>query len=187
MAQLGFGTNVRQSVKIIEEWRQLVLILSRKEDQSIVFPNCGITIHMLAVQGRTTKIGVEAPQHVSVLRGELVDISAPPLNSGTRAPQRRPTDDSVNSAETSVSAYEDHPRNLQGHLQRLARSAQLYYDLKAIGQVAQAESVLEQLLSELVVLDRCAATCEHPVRPVVAESATTYNVAPSTCHTASSC
>ena len=56
-----------------------MLILTRKEDQSVVFPNCGIVVHVLSVKGRTIKLGFEAPKDIEVLRGELLgDNSTPP-------------------------------------------------------------------------------------------------------------
>ena len=48
-----------------------MLVLSRKEDQSIVFPNLGISIEIVRVQGNKVCVGVEAPKAIRVVRGEL--------------------------------------------------------------------------------------------------------------------
>ncbi len=50
-----------------------MLVLSRKPNQRINFPNLGIAVEVLRVSGNTVRVGVEAPQDVRVLRGELMD------------------------------------------------------------------------------------------------------------------
>lgn len=50
-----------------------MLVLSRKEEQQIVFPHLGIEINVIQVRGRLVKLGVNAPQSVKVLRSELVN------------------------------------------------------------------------------------------------------------------
>lgn len=47
-----------------------MLVLSRRAEQQLVFPNLGITVKVLQVKGRLVKIGVEAPRDVKVLRPE---------------------------------------------------------------------------------------------------------------------
>ncbi len=48
-----------------------MLVLSRKEDQTIIFPNLGISIEVVRVVGNKVSLGVEAPKAIRVLRGEL--------------------------------------------------------------------------------------------------------------------
>ena len=52
-----------------------MLVLSRKEDQSIVFPNLGISIEIVRVQGNKVCVGVEAPKAIRVVRGELQSVA----------------------------------------------------------------------------------------------------------------
>jgi carbon storage regulator len=47
-----------------------MLVLSRKKNQSIVIDG-GIEIHVLKLQGGSVKIGVKAPDHLKIIRGEL--------------------------------------------------------------------------------------------------------------------
>jgi carbon storage regulator len=49
-----------------------VLILSRKPGESLVLDG-GIRIDILATDGRTVRIGIEAPQQVRILRAEIVE------------------------------------------------------------------------------------------------------------------
>lgn len=47
-----------------------MLVLSRKTQETIVFPQLGITITIVGAEGRV-KVGIEAPREVQILRGEL--------------------------------------------------------------------------------------------------------------------
>ena len=48
-----------------------MLVLSRRVDETIVFPNLGVTIRLLRIKGQAAQIGIDAPPHLAVLRGEL--------------------------------------------------------------------------------------------------------------------
>lgn len=48
-----------------------MLVLSRHRDQSVVFPQCGITVRIIHVSRQRARIGIEAPENVQILRGEL--------------------------------------------------------------------------------------------------------------------
>ena len=48
-----------------------MLVLSRREDDKILFPNLGISVKILRVEGNKVRVGVEAPRDVRVLRHEL--------------------------------------------------------------------------------------------------------------------
>lgn len=48
-----------------------MLVISRKEGESVVVPSIGLTIHVIQSTGGKVKIGIEAPREVKVLRGEL--------------------------------------------------------------------------------------------------------------------
>ncbi len=50
-----------------------MLVLTRKQEERIVFPNLGIEVEILRVKGGTVRVGVDAPRSVRVLRGELAD------------------------------------------------------------------------------------------------------------------
>ena len=48
-----------------------MLVLSRRPDEKIVFPESNITVQVVAVKGDKVRLGIEAPPHVTVLRAEL--------------------------------------------------------------------------------------------------------------------
>lgn len=50
-----------------------MLVLSRKPKERVVFPNLGISVEILRVAGKAVRVGVDAPEGVRVLRGELLN------------------------------------------------------------------------------------------------------------------
>lgn len=63
-----------------------MLVLSRRPDERIVFPNVGITVQVLRVRGNVVKIGIEAPSDVSILREELEEHQTPQETPKTSSP-----------------------------------------------------------------------------------------------------
>ena len=53
-----------------------MLVLSRKSHQEIHLPELGVVLTLLEVGANRIRIGVDAPQCVRVLRGELVQKEA---------------------------------------------------------------------------------------------------------------
>lgn len=52
-----------------------MLVLSRREQETIVLPAIRTTIQLLKVRGQVVRIGIEAPPKVQILRGEIADGS----------------------------------------------------------------------------------------------------------------
>ena len=52
-----------------------MLVLSRRTDETISLPDLGITIKIVKVKGKTASIGIEAPNQIQILRGELVEAA----------------------------------------------------------------------------------------------------------------
>jgi carbon storage regulator CsrA len=53
-----------------------MLVLSRKPMEAIEFPSLGVSISVLSVKGQRVEVGVEAPRHIQVIRGELSNREA---------------------------------------------------------------------------------------------------------------
>lgn len=51
-----------------------MLVLSRKETDKILFPSLGITVEVLRVQGNKTRLGIQAPEDVPILRHEVGQV-----------------------------------------------------------------------------------------------------------------
>jgi carbon storage regulator CsrA len=66
-----------------------MLVLSRKENERLVFPTLGITIEVVRIQGKKVRLGIDAPPEVPVLRQELADLKGIDFTSnGTSANQK---------------------------------------------------------------------------------------------------
>lgn len=52
-----------------------MLVLSRRQDDKILFPALGISVHVLRIDGGKVRVGVDAPPEVKVLRHELQSTS----------------------------------------------------------------------------------------------------------------
>lgn len=50
-----------------------MLVLSRREEDTIYFPTIDATVKLVQLKGKTARVGVIAPKDVPVLRGELVE------------------------------------------------------------------------------------------------------------------
>lgn len=114
-----------------------MLVLSRRENDKILFPNLGVTIEIVRIKGSTVRVGINAPRNVSVLRHEVAEASAasePLLLENVNA--ACPTHRLRNRLNTA---------NLALHL--------LGRQLEA-GLSDEAEKTLQKALSELEVLDQ---------------------------------
>lgn len=49
-----------------------MLVLSRKLGERIVVPHLQLAVEIIAVKGKTVRLGIDAPAEVAVLRGELL-------------------------------------------------------------------------------------------------------------------
>lgn len=63
-----------------------MLVLSRRQDEKVCFPNLGIEVQVIRTGGKVVRLGVVAPPEVPVLRGELVQAieTAKSAESATR-------------------------------------------------------------------------------------------------------
>jgi carbon storage regulator CsrA len=50
-----------------------MLVITRKPNDRILFPKLGITVHVVRVDGRSVRLGVEAPKNVHILRHEVAN------------------------------------------------------------------------------------------------------------------
>jgi carbon storage regulator len=48
-----------------------MLVLSRKIGERIVVPNCELAVTVLAVEGKTVRLGISAPEDIAVYREEV--------------------------------------------------------------------------------------------------------------------
>ncbi|TWU59154.1 Response regulator PleD [Rubripirellula tenax] len=115
-----------------------MLVLSRKADQSVHFPNLGIKVEILSVNGKTVKVGVDAPREVAILRGEIDRVEAEQASTNT----------------SSQNPEERHELRNQIHTAKLALHM-LQRQLDA-GDTDKAEKTLTRALGALSNLDQMA-------------------------------
>jgi carbon storage regulator CsrA len=116
-----------------------MLVLSRRKGEKIVFPNIGIQLELLKVQGNTARLGIKAPQNVKILRDELAAIPAGP---GTDDRRSGP----ANSPRLS--------HEMRNRLNKATLALQLLRKQLERGQADHAESTLQNLLFEFASLDK---------------------------------
>jgi len=59
-----------------------MLVLSRRTNETIVFPNIGVRIRILRMHGNAVRVGIEAPADIEILRQEIVNGSDRPSEPG---------------------------------------------------------------------------------------------------------
>lgn len=57
-----------------------MLILSRKEGESIEIPELGVVIEVTSIKKSRITIGIEAPKELAILRGEIVESASATKN-----------------------------------------------------------------------------------------------------------
>ena len=60
-----------------------MLVLSRKEGQSVELPSLGVRVHIVKTASGQVRLGFDAPPEVAIRRGELV---GDPIKSNTARP-----------------------------------------------------------------------------------------------------
>jgi carbon storage regulator CsrA len=50
----------------------VMLVLSRRLNEKLVFPGLNVTVQVLSVRGNVVRLGIDAPAEVQVLREELL-------------------------------------------------------------------------------------------------------------------
>jgi carbon storage regulator CsrA len=114
-----------------------MLVLSRKESEKVLFPHLGIALQILRVNGQKVRIGIEAPDDVSVLRFEIAD----PQQLGEFAERLKSSARSMN-------------HELRNRLQTTILGLCLIQKQLARNLNEDAEETLQQLISEMRGLDQ---------------------------------
>jgi carbon storage regulator len=100
-----------------------MLVLSRRKAEKIRFPELGITLEIISVKGNTVRVGIDAPQEIRIMRGEVLDQdiagetpkATRSNNRSSKAPDATPTAQPLapyirqgaNQKQTPISATAD--------------------------------------------------------------------------------
>ncbi len=60
-----------------------MLVLTRKQGEQIVMPECGLTVTVLDIAGARVRVGIVAPPNVTIRRAEILKRE----RGKSRAPQ----------------------------------------------------------------------------------------------------
>ncbi len=112
-----------------------MLVLSRRQDDKIVFPNLGITVEILKIAGRSVRVGIDAPADVRVLRHELAQKEAA-IRPQSGPPLTKPSD-----------------HQLRNRLNRATIGLQLAQKQLEVGQIEDADQTMAKVLAEFQSLD----------------------------------
>lgn len=122
-----------------------MLVLSRRPGQKVVFPGLGIEIEVLRSRGAVTRLGIEAPEDVVVLREEIMD----------RSPREA-------AQPAGMSAAEREQRHaLNNQLNQMMLKLELLKGQLEQGLAADSEHRLDEVLAELSKLEQ--STADAPV------------------------
>ena len=113
-----------------------MLILSRKQDQHVSFPELGITVKVLGVRGSTVRLGLDAPIEFKIVRSELNDAKT------SHSPEHH-----------VIYIHPELRHKLRNQLNSLSIATHLYKEQIAAGFYDQAEEVFQkqiQLLENII-------------------------------------
>lgn len=118
-----------------------MLVVSRRPDESIVFPNVGITVKILRVDRKVARIGIEAPKDVRILRHEVSD-DFEDFN----------IDSSLIRQDQTTSRQELH--EIRNRLNSVNLGLHLYRHQAEAGMHNEAQVTFHKVLDELDKIDR---------------------------------
>ncbi len=125
-----------------------MLVLSRQENQTIIFPNLGISVEVVRVKGKNVRIGIDAPRSIEVLRGELE----------TEDPQAREAS-VFGQLESRLASLDLETRHqVRNHLNTASLSVNLAQAHIDRGGSEKADRFLSEAVTALEELNRCFET-----------------------------
>ena len=104
-----------------------MLVLSRKKNQQVLFPDLDIEVEILGISGNSVSVGIRAPQSVHILRGELTK------DESARRPKSEPR-------------RKERGRELRHRLDKAQSSVALAQKQLRLGREQDAENTLEEMI-----------------------------------------
>jgi carbon storage regulator CsrA len=111
-----------------------MLVVSRRCDEEIVFPTIGVTVKILQASANRARLGIDAPAHVQILRGELYSPGEAPPSS----------------------------HKLRNDLNAITLFIEMYERLVQRGDLDRAHQTYLQMLTRLKEIDRNHAPVQTP-------------------------
>ncbi|MBX9679046.1 MAG: response regulator [Gemmataceae bacterium] len=121
-----------------------MLVLSRKPNESVIFPSLGISVRVVRVQGNIVRIGISAPHDVEIMREELLAA------------------DTGHERQSPRSSWSHAARN---QLHKISLRLHLLQRRLEVGENAEAGQTLTDLLHDLGNLDQDMGARDRSVAP----------------------
>ncbi len=115
-----------------------MLVLSRRAQEKISFPQVGISIHFLRVRSGTAKVGIDAPRDVQIVRDEIDDDAALAARAMRKELLRLPR-------------QERHA--IRNELQTISVGIHLFREQMHLGLEVDAQETFESIMTSLRALD----------------------------------
>ena len=135
-----------------------MLILSRRPGQAIVFPEAGLTVRVINGQ-KNTRLGIDAPRHLSVVREELYQNNYTEEEKTATAAHIRRSHEALGSQALPKATTEAPAARLmhavRNHVNKISLASQLRERFEVSGEAEQAAIMsgnLQRHLDELVRL-----------------------------------
>lgn len=112
-----------------------MLVLSRRENEKVLFPHLGIVVEVLKIKGNQIRLGIEAPAEVEVIRGELA---------------RKPRSGNASQAWVDFGALNE---TIRARLHTAARDLHDLHEQMECGDTTEAEANIFRIFRELQSLD----------------------------------
>jgi len=145
-----------------------MLVLSRRPQERIVFPNLGIDVEILCVSGNTVRVGVNAPRDVLVLRHEVAekDAARTAHSTATTKPPAAtpvaPVPQAASQPADTIAASRKWIHELRNHLNTAGLAMQVAQAQLARGEIADADSKLQLAMTQLSALEATLASGPAP-------------------------
>jgi carbon storage regulator CsrA len=113
-----------------------MLVLSRKENEKVLFPHLGIAVSILRVGGGKARLGIEAPGDVAVIRHEIAN-----------------DEQLAEFSDRLLQKVKPASHEMRNKLHSTLLSLCLVHKLLSCNLVDQAEATLEELIAKMGSLD----------------------------------
>lgn len=120
-----------------------MLVLSRGPQDRVVFPNLGVTVEILRINGNRVRVGIEAPKNVRVLRHELAESFSAELQHANES----------HRAQTSSHAFRNRLNTAHVALGLAEKQINAGLNDKALETLRRAMSEFDQLDTEVAPME----------------------------------
>ncbi len=131
-----------------------MLVLSRRPGEKFLFPSLGVSVEVLRSRGTLVRLGIQAPDEIPILRGELSVDEGPPVTQELGKSERE-------ASSAAIARQQRH--ELRNRVNLLTLKLELLRRQLEAGQVDQPELTLSDAISDLSELEQSIG--DHGITP----------------------